>query len=116
DLLPTFAALAKTAAPDKPIDGRDISPMMFGVPGARSPHEAYFHYDGQHRLAAVRSGRWKLMFPQSYTSPVPGSGGLPGKPQRRELELSLFDLQQDLGETTNVAADHPDVVARLQQH
>ena len=34
---------------------------------------------------------------------------------RKELELSLFDLEKDPGETTNVAAGQPEVVSRLMQ-
>ncbi len=102
------------AAARKSIDGQDIRDLMFGTPGAQSPHEFFYHYDGGNRLVALRSGRWKLMFPQTYSSPIPGSGGLPGQGQRRELELSLFDLEADIGETTNVAAQHPEVVARLE--
>jgi hypothetical protein len=64
---------------------------------------------------ALRSGKWKLMFPQSYSSPDPGKGGIPGKGQRKEIELSLFDLENDIGETTNLADRHPDVVERLKQ-
>ncbi len=116
DLLPTFADLAKAPLPKQPIDGRDISALMFGKPGAKSPHEVFYHYDGGHRLMAVRKGKWKLMFPQTYNSPIPGSGGLPGKDQRKEIPLSLFDLQNDVGETTNVADKHPDVVAQLKKH
>ena len=53
------------------------------------------------------------MFPQTYNSPIPGTGGIPGKGLRKQLELSLFDLGMDIGETTNVADRHPDVVEQL---
>ncbi|MEO2019032.1 MAG: sulfatase [Fuerstiella sp.] len=116
DLLPTFARIAGAALPDRTIDGRDISDLMFGKPGATTPHDVFYHYDGGNRLMAVRSGKWKLMFAQSYNSPIPGRGGIPGKGQRRDLELSLFDLENDIGETTNLADKRPDVVERLKQH
>ena len=35
---------------------------------------------------------------------------------RKEIELSLFDLQNDQGETTNVAAENPDVVKKLLEY
>ena len=56
DLLPTFINLAGGELPaDRTIDGRDISPLMFGEPGATSPHEAFYYYRETH-LDAVRSG------------------------------------------------------------
>lgn len=116
DLLPTFARLAGAPLPGKTIDGKDISDLMFGKPDAKTPHEVFYHYDGGNRLMALRSGKWKLMFPQSYNSPLPGEGGIPGKGRRKNLELSLFDLENDIGETTNVAAEHPGIVARLQRY
>jgi arylsulfatase A len=64
----------------------------------------------------VRSGRYKLVLPhrsQTLDGPA-GSGGRPGKYRRVDVPLSLYDLVADLGETTDVAAVHPDVVARLQ--
>jgi arylsulfatase A-like enzyme len=116
DLLPTFAHLAgATVATDRPIDGKDISPILLGQSGAVSPHEALYFYWGR-ELQAVRSGRWKLHLPHAYQSiATPGSGGNPGKSVTRSIELALFDLESDPGETQNVAAAHPDVVARLQQ-
>ncbi|MCG8650205.1 MAG: sulfatase [Pirellulales bacterium] len=116
DLLPTLAHFSGAELPSRPIDGKNIVDLMTGKPGAKSPHQAFFHYDGGHRLVAVRSGRWKLMFPQTYNSPTPGNGGLPGKSNRKRIELSLFDLHTDVGETTNVAAQHPQQVQRLLEH
>jgi arylsulfatase A-like enzyme len=117
DLLPTIAHLAGADVPgDRVIDGRDIWPLMAGEAGAKSPHEALYYYWGE-GLQAVRAGRWKLHFPHAY-SHVSESGhdGKPGKVVPERVELALYDLETDRGETTNVAADHPDVVAQLQAY
>ncbi len=115
DLLPTFAKLSGAPLPKRKIDGKDIIDLMTDKPGARTPHDVFYHYDGGNRLVAVRSGKWKLMFPQTYNSPTPGRGGIPGKNNRHPLPLSLFDLHADIGETTNLVASHPNVVQRLQR-
>jgi arylsulfatase A len=116
DLLPTFAAFAGADLPSEKLDGKNIATLMLGEAAAKSPHEVFFHYDGANRLVAVRSGKWKLMFPQKYNSPIPGSAGIPGKNRSRELELSLFDLEADVGETTNVIDQYPDIAQRLSEH
>ncbi|PYK62109.1 MAG: arylsulfatase [Verrucomicrobia bacterium] len=115
DLLPTFAKLAGAEVPrDRIIDGKDIWPLMSGQPGAKSPHEAYFYYWAKH-LQAVRSGKWKLHLTHDYDHPdPPGHDGKPGKYAKREIGLALFDLETDVSETNNLAAQHPDLVARLQ--
>lgn len=115
DLLPTLAAFAGAKPPaDRIIDGRDITPLLTGRPGAKSPHEAFYFYWGR-ELQAVRSGRWKLHLPHSYRSlsGKPGSSGQPGPYEDRTIGLSLFDLEADPGETTNLAEKHPDIVAQL---
>jgi len=113
DIFPTVARLTGAKLPDHPIDGKDIWPLISAQPGAASPHEAYFFYWGR-ELQAVRSGRWKLHFPHKYNTIVePGSGGKPGKSQARQIELCLFDLENDIGETTDLSQQHPEVVARL---
>jgi arylsulfatase A-like enzyme len=97
DFLPTAARLAGAEPPaDRIIDGRDIRSLLTGEPGAASPHEAFFYFMGD-RLQAVRSGRWKLHVWRE-TAAV------------REL----YDLTTDLGETRNIAADHPDIVRELE--
>ena len=81
--------------------------------GAASPHDVLYFYWGQ-ELHAVRSGRWKLHLPHPYQSlEAAGADGAPGKYVRKEIELSLFDLVADPGETTNVAAANPTVVEDL---
>ena len=93
DLLPTFAKLAGAAIPtDRTIDGQDIWPTLIGKAG--SPHQAFFYHKGN-ALKAVRSGNWKLHTNQ-------------GTPTQ------LYDLDSDIGETTNLIKSHPEVVKRLQ--
>jgi arylsulfatase A len=115
DLLPTIAKLAGTNAPtDRIIDGRDIWPLMTAQPGARTPHDAYYYYWAQ-GLEAVRSGPWKLHLAHDYAHlAVPGGGGLPGKYTRPKISGALYNLEKDISEQRDVAAQHPDVVARLQ--
>jgi arylsulfatase A len=93
DLLPTFAELAGTKAPsDRVIDGKDIRPLMFAKPRAKSPHKAYFYYRGNN-LEAVRNGRWKL--------------------RRSKKNTELYDLQADISEKNNLSDKYPDIVERL---
>jgi arylsulfatase A-like enzyme len=115
DVLPTIARIVGAPLPERPIDGLDISPLLFGETGARSPHEALLFYYGT-ELRAVRGGRYKLVLPhrsQSLDGPA-GSGGVPGKYKQVDVPLALYDLVADVGETTDVAPAHRDVVARLQ--
>ncbi|MEW4530714.1 sulfatase [Maioricimonas sp. JC845] len=115
DLLPTFASLAGAELPaDRTLDGHDITPLLLGHPDALSPHDEtglfYYRYTA---LEAVRSGRWKLVLPRPEHPPWTGWSGRFHDSQVDEL--TLYDLQEDSGEARNVAADHPEIVARLQR-
>ena len=116
DVLPTLAAITGATLPDHAIDGLDISPLIFGEDRAESPHDAlYFYWGGD--LQAVRSGPWKLHFPHDYRSldGTGGTGGLPAPYVQRSVDLALYDLRSDIGETTDVKDDHPEIVSRLQE-
>jgi arylsulfatase A-like enzyme len=116
DWFATLGAIAGAQIPaDRIIDSKDIRPLLFGEPNARSPHEAIYFYWGR-ELHAVRSGRWKLHLAHDYTHLAqPGAGGQPGKLEKRRTEQQLFDLESDVGETTDVAAAaNSEVVKRLQ--
>lgn len=116
DILPTVAKLIGASLPDHKIDGKDIWPLIAGEPGARSPQEAYFFYYGR-ELQAVRAGKWKLHFPHGFTTLSGRKGGVGGNPAKYDqarIDLSLYDLEKDAGETTDVKESNPEVVARLQ--
>ena len=115
DLLPTLARLANAPLPPHQIDGLDIWSLLTNKRGAPAPHDAYYFYWGK-ELHAIRSGQWKLHLPHPYqTAGEVGNDGVAGKYATKQIELSLFDLTKDPGETNNVAAKYPAVVERLQQ-
>ena len=113
DLFPTIGRLAGADLPTRKLDGLDVSPLLLGEPSGRTPHEAYWYYWGD-ALHAIRSGPWKLHFPHPYVHvETPGQDGKPGKLVQPKTTLALYNLEQDIGESTDVSADHPDIVARL---
>ena len=106
DLLPTFVSLAGGTVPASPvIDGRDITPILLGQ-SKESAREAHYYFSG-YDLQAVRQGRWKLaLVPQPEGNNVKKSPKL-------AAGLRLYDLDAEIGEHTDVAAQHPEVVAKL---
>lgn len=88
DWLPTFSALAAAEVPGN-IAGRDIFPLLENRT-AESPHEIFLYYDGI-ALRGARMGPWKL------------------------INGDLYHLENDSGETQDIAADHPEVVADIKQ-
>jgi len=114
DILPTLADFAGAPLPRHPIDGRSIQSLMTGVEGAKSPHDYYCYYWGR-ELHAIRSGNWKLHFPHDYRSlkDEPGKDGLPGPYINKRTGVELYDLADDPGESSNVAAEYPEIVVKL---
>jgi arylsulfatase A-like enzyme len=113
DLLPTLTNLAGAKQPAKKIDGQNIWPLMAAEPNAKSPHDAFFYYNGW-QLDAVRSGPWKLILPMTYYAvDEPGKDGMPGKHVWTNAPLSLYDLHNDISEETDVAPEHPDVIEKM---
>jgi len=120
DLFTTLAQMAGAEIPrDRVIDGRDILPLLTGVPGARSPHEAFYTYMGG-QLQSVRAEKWKLHLPMEKPLLQLGMGKLGYSVSKRESRMfgdpvpaRLYDLESDIGEKQEIAAQHPEVVARL---
>jgi arylsulfatase len=122
DILPTFAHLADAPIPsvgdrrcptestgDRTIDGRNVWPVLSGEPGAQNPRTTFYYYCYNH-LQAVRHGRWKLVLPRRAKPPWCSWSARMVDAVR---DVALFDLETDIGETTNVAGEHPGVVAEL---
>jgi arylsulfatase A len=91
DFLPTVAEIARTKAPPG-IDGISMLNAFLGKP--QQNHEyLYWEFHEQGFAQAVRMGDWKAV--------------------RVKTAIELYNLKDDLGEKKNVAAEHPDLVARM---
>ena len=115
DLLPTIAAMTGADLPEKKIDGLSILSVLKD-PQSPSPRESFCHYFYTGELHAVRDARWKLHFPHRYGSLDGKPGGQDGASVRyvgKKTGKELYDLKNDVGETTNVIADHTEIVERL---
>lgn len=97
DFLPTAAEVAGVEPPAE-IDGRSFLPVLLGE-DQQPPEFLYWeHGEGERLKQAVRMGDWKAV----------------RRAPRAPLEL--YDLSADLGETTDLAAQHPEVVERIEEY
>jgi arylsulfatase A-like enzyme len=131
DVLPTFVGLAGGKVPtDRKIDGVDIWPVLSGQSKASSRESLYYFLWGS--LEAVRSGPWKLAVADQKDAggngESPGAGSEKGSAAKKKKGAKdqapvtastaaprLYNLDADIGETNDVAAQNPDVVKRLQK-
>ncbi len=114
ELLPTAVGLAGGTPPaDRRIDGKDLWPLLSGK-DQESPHDSLFYWDGQW-LAAVRSGEWKLQIRPQKEAEHEKAGKKVDVYAIKDFTARLYDLDKDVGETTDLAAQHPAVVKRLQE-
>ena len=116
DILPTVAKLIGTKLPKHKIDGKSIVNLIKGTSNESSQEAYYFYYSKQ--LQAIRMGKWKLHFPHGYRTMAGkpgGKGGIPTKYSQTKIGLALFDLDKDIGETTDVKDKHPEIVAKMQE-
>jgi len=107
DWLPTLLELigAKDATPAG-IDGISFAPTLLGKPQPARPF-LYRESPGYGGQQCVRVGDWKLI--RTALNPAPNAKNPPPP------TLELFDLAKDPAEAADVAAQHPEVVARLQK-
>lgn len=119
DILPTFCQMAGVEIPnDRIIDGEDISPLMTGEKERFDEERIYYYYFLTH-LQAVRKGKWKLVLKRPQAPEWCGALAHASKWKLHDvlevLEHQLYDLENDIGESNDVAKAHPEVVKALLQ-
>ncbi len=118
DILPTLAEITGAPLPQVKIDGRSIWSLIKNPENTPPHHDAYFFYYHNNHLEGVLSGdgRWKLYLPHQYRSLNGRTGtddGIPIPYDQNEMGQELYDLANDISETTDVASRHPEVVEEL---
>lgn len=97
DFLPTAAEIAGLTNKIDDINGQSVLPTLLGK--QQKPHEfLYWEFHERGSKQAVRMGDWKAV---RLATNAP---------------LELYNLKTDLAEAKNVAAAHPDVVAKIEAH
>ncbi len=113
DVLPTLMEAAGVPLPsDLSIDGRSVMPLLLDEEAVWPDRMLFFQWHRgmapqAYQNAAVRGARYKLVSDAGRTDEWP-DGHAPPNP-----EFELYDMAADPGETTNVAAEHPSVVAAM---
>ena len=115
DLMPTIVKLAGAEIPtDRVIDGLDLSKIFHG--SQTELKRPFFFYQHQ-ALRAVREGDWKLHLPHTALDQTKEGKTwqthVPENDRPYIKELTLYNLKNDIGETTNVAKEHPEIVEKL---
>lgn len=116
DLFPTIAQICGASLPAKKIDGVNVLPLLLNKPGA-NPRDELAYYYHTNSLEAIRKSQWKLVFPhisQTYKNSPPGRDGYPAKTAHVKVQMALYDLRSDPGETVDVQSQHPDIVKELE--
>ena len=97
DVLPTLAQLAGSESPAD-INGISFVPTLLG--GKQEKHEyLYWEFSAQGGKVAVRKDNWKAVRLRVRNNP--------------DAPIELYDLSVDIGETNDIAAEHPDIVAEM---
>lgn len=98
DVMPTFAAIAQAKAP-KNIDGVNILPTLEGKKQDLSKRYLYWEFYEKAGWQAVRFGDWKGI-QQGHNTGV-------------KQPIELYNLKDDIGETNDLAAKRPELVAKV---
>jgi arylsulfatase A len=117
DIMPTFLDAAGGSPVVKaPLDGASWAPMFARQPIPRSRPLCWYHYQKDPSVC-VRDGRWALL---GHLDPPYGSESTAFGPMQMQYvktaklgRLELYDVDGDTHERTDVAAQNPEVVARL---
>jgi len=109
DLLPTLAQIAGAELPkDRTIDGKEAVSFLLGNTD-KSPRIEYLYYTAN-MLNGIRVNQWKLVLPRPEN---PERTGWWGRMIDEVKTIQLFNLNEDPGETTNLAEANPNIVAKL---
>jgi arylsulfatase A-like enzyme len=101
DVLPTLCEIAQVAAP-KDVDGISMLPTLLGESDSQEQHDfLYWEFFERGGKRAVRFGPWKAVQLNLH------------KKQRGSIEI--YNLDDDLGEESDVADKHPELVAKAKE-
>lgn len=98
DVLPTLCQIAKTEIPED-IDGISFLPELLGEEEQVEHKFLYWEFPSYHGQQAVRMGKWKAIRRDIF---------------KGNMEIELYDLNEDIQEQNNIASKHPDIIKQVE--
>ncbi len=99
DMFPTFCDIVQVQKPAG-LDGVSLLPLLLGQKKEVDRTYLYWEFVGYGGQQAIRMGKWK---------------GIRNEISKGNTKIELYDLENDLKELNNVAAQHPDIVAEISE-
>ncbi|WP_231615764.1 arylsulfatase [Novipirellula artificiosorum] len=100
DWFPTLCNLAGAPLPrQQHLDGMDLAPVLVGKEPPKREELMIWDFHNYGGLVAIRDGKWKAVRRNLLKDPTP---------------WELYDIGQDREESRDLAADHPEVIKRLE--
>ena len=99
DVLPTFCELAGAPSPEN-LDGLSFVPTLLGRDEQKLHDFLYWEFASYEGYQAVRMVNWKAIRPRL---------------KKKDATIELYNLETDIGEQTNVAAEHPELVKKAEE-
>lgn len=99
DMMPTLCSLAQVDTPEA-VDGISLLPTLLNQEEQLQHEYLYWEFPGYNGQQAIRWGDWK---------------GIRKNIQNGNLDIELYDLQNDLREETNVASKYPEIITKMEE-
>ncbi len=99
DVMPTLSEITGASVPED-VDGTSFAPVLFGIPEKQAQHDyLYWEFPSYKGQQAVRMGKWKAIRKNIFEG---------------NMAIELYNLEVDLREENDVAAQYPDVVVEIE--
>ena len=118
DILPTVCGLLHIPSPQNVhLDGSDLSSILTGEGSFRRHQPLFWHLQKSRPIVALRDGRYSLVADPDFelsTNNMFQEEWIPLLKKGKYKNFRLYDLREDPGQTTDVSAENPKVLKRLQ--
>lgn len=118
DILPTVCGLLDLDQPERHLDGSNLAPLLTGEGEFERHQPLFWHLQKSRPIVAMRDGRYSLVADPDYelsTSNMFQEAWIPKIKAGSYTNFRLYDLEADPQQTTDLAAEKPELVKRLKQ-
>ncbi|MBB03122.1 MAG: arylsulfatase [Planctomyces sp.] len=118
DILPTVCGLLDLDQPERHLDGSNLAPLLTQQGEFERHQPLFWHLQKSRPIVAMRDGRYSLVADPDYelsTSNMFQEAWIPKIKAGSYTNFRLYDLEADPQQTTDLAAEKPELVKRMKQ-